>query len=118
MARLYHQSQSLVLCRLHQHSIYGYQGWMKHVTRMGEFRTPRWLMYGELQAGNKNQSRPNLRWIDTVKANVQWLHIQLKILGTTTTDSLKWRVSATNPDNAQCQKITAHCCEEKKASRS
>ena len=36
---------------------------------------PRRLMYRELQAGKRNQGRLKLRYKDTVKANLQWCHI-------------------------------------------
>ena len=36
---------------------------------------PRRLRYGELQTGKRNQGRPKLRYKDTVKVNLQWLHI-------------------------------------------
>ena len=49
--------------------------WVGHVIRMGECWMPWRLMYGELQAGKRNQGRPKLRYKDTVKANLQWCHI-------------------------------------------
>ena len=49
--------------------------WVGHVIRMEECRMPRRMMYGELQVGNRNQDRPKLRYKNTVKANLQWCHI-------------------------------------------
>ena len=85
--------------------------WVGHVIRMEEWWMPRRLMYGELQDGKRNQSRPKLRYEDTVKANLQWCQINPRDLQGYTMDRPKWQGSvhrATgNFEEARCQKLTA-----------
>ena len=54
---------------------------------------PRRLMYRALQAGKRNQGRPKLRYKDTVKANLQWCHINLRDLEGYAINRPKWRGS-------------------------
>ena len=72
---------------------------------------PRCLMYGELQAGKRNQGRPKLRYKDTVKTNLQWCHMNARDLEGYAMDRPKWRGSvhraAANFEEARCQKLTA-----------
>ena len=85
--------------------------WVGLMIRMEECRMPRRLMYGELQAGKRNQSRLKLRYKDTVKANLQWCHINLRDLEGYAMDRPKWRGSVhravANFEEARCQKLTA-----------
>ena len=81
-------------------------GWVGHVIRMEECRIPKRLMYGELQAGKRNQGRPKLLYKDTVKANLQWCHINPRDLEGYAMDRPKWRGSvhraAVNFEEARC----------------
>ena len=80
--------------------------WVGHVIRMEEFRMPRRPMYGE-----RNQGRSKLRYKDTVKANLQWCHINPRDLEGYAMDRPKWRGSvhraAANFEEARCQKLIA-----------
>ena len=67
---------------------------VRHVIRMDECRMQRPLMYGELQAGKRNQGRPKLRYKDTVKANPQWCHINPRDLAGYARDRPKWQGSS------------------------
>ena len=85
--------------------------WVGQVIRMEECLMPRRLMYGELQAGKRNHSRPKLRYKDTAKANLQWCHINPGDLEGYAMDRPKWRGSvhraAANFKEARCQKLPA-----------
>ena len=78
---------------------------------MEECRMPRRLMYGEIQAVKRNQGRPKLRYKDTVKANLQWCHINPRDLEGYAMDRPKWQGlvhrAAANFKEDQCQKLTA-----------
>ena len=80
---------------------------------------PRRLMYGELQTGKRNQGRPKLRYKDTVKANFQWCHINLRDLEGYAMDRPKWQGSvhraAASFEEARCQKLTATRKEHRRA---
>ena len=65
--------------------------WVGHVIQMEECRMPRCLMYRELQAGKRNQGRPKLQYKDTVKANLQWCHINPRDLEGYAMDRPKWQ---------------------------
>ena len=64
-----------------------------HVIQMEECRMLRRLMYRELQAGKRNQSRPKLQYKDTVKANLQWCHINSRDPEGYAMDRPKWQGS-------------------------
>ena len=93
--------------------------WVGHVIRMEEFRMPRRLMYGRLQLGKQNQSRPKLRYKDTVKANLQWCHIKPRELEECAMDRPVWRASihkaTSNFKEAHSQKLTAARARRHKA---
>ena len=75
---------------------------------MEECRMPKLLMYGELEAGKRNQGRSKLQYKDTVKANLQWCYINPGDLKGYTMERPKWQGSV-----HRCQKLTAarerHC---------
>ena len=62
--------------------------WLGHVTRMEDGRIPKDLLYGELAIGNRSTGRPQLRFKDICKRDLQALGMN--------TDS--WEVAATCRD--------------------
>ena len=62
--------------------------WLGHVTRMKDGRIPKDLLYGELATGKRPTGRPQLRFKDVCKRDLQGLGIN--------TDS--WEVTARDRD--------------------
>ena len=62
--------------------------WLGHVTWMKDGRIPKDLLYGELATGKRPTGRPQLRFKDVCKQDLQALGIN--------TDS--WEVTATHRD--------------------
>ena len=63
--------------------------WLGHITRMKDVRIPKDLLYGELATGKRPTGRPQLRFKDICKRDLQALGIN--------TDS--WEVTATDRDS-------------------
>ena len=69
--------------------------WLGHVTRMKDGRIPKDLLYGELATGKRPTGRPQLRFKDVCKRDLQALGINTDSWEVTATDRDAWRHSKT-----------------------
>ena len=65
--------------------------WLGHVTRMKDGRIPKDLLYGELATGKRPTGRPQLRFKDVCKRDLQALGINTDSWEVTATDRDAWR---------------------------
>ena len=65
--------------------------WLGHVTRMKDDRIPKDLLYGELATGKRPTGRPQLRFKDVCKRDLQVLGINTDSWEVTATDRDAWR---------------------------
>ena len=61
------------------------------MTRMEDGRIPKYLLYGELATGERPTGRPQLRFKDVCKRDLQALGINTEFLEVTATDRDAWR---------------------------
>jgi len=69
--------------------------WLGHVTRMKDGSIPKDLLYGELATGKRPTGRPQLRFKDVCKRDLQALDITQTLWEVTATDRAAWRHSKT-----------------------
>ena len=67
--------------------------WLGHVTRMEDGHIPKDLLYGELATGKRPTGRPQLRFKDVCKRDLQALGINTDSWEVTATDRDVWRHS-------------------------
>ena len=65
--------------------------WLGHVTRMEDGRIPKDLLYGKLATGKRPTGRPQLRFKDVCKRDLQALGINTDSWEVTATDRDAWR---------------------------
>ena len=65
--------------------------WLGHVTRMRDGRIPKDLLYGELATGKKPTGRPQLRFKDVCKQDLQAFGINTDSWEVTAPDRDAWR---------------------------
>ena len=70
-------------------------GWIGHVYRMDEGRTPKHLLYGELIQGKRPVGRPKLRLKDVVKRDMQAISLPIDSLESLASDRSVWKASCT-----------------------
>ena len=64
--------------------------WFGHVSRVGKERLPHQLLFGELEARKRPQSKPPKRWKDCIKDDLQKFQIQSGTRMCETQDCVKW----------------------------
>ena len=65
--------------------------WLGHVRRMNDDRIPKTLLYGELSAEKRNLGRPQLRYRDVRKRDMNELNIDKNKWEELATDRSNWR---------------------------
>ena len=65
--------------------------WLGHVTQMEDGCIPKDLLYGEHATGKRPTERPQLRFKDVCKRDLQALGINTDFLEVTATDRDAWR---------------------------
>ena len=65
--------------------------WLGHVTRMKDGRIPKHLLYGKLATAKRPTGRPQLRFKDVCKRDLQALGINTDSWEVTATDRDAWR---------------------------
>ena len=65
--------------------------WLGHVTRMKDGRIPKDFLYGELATGKRPTGRPQLRFKDVCKRDLQALDINSDSWEVTAADRDAWR---------------------------
>ncbi len=67
--------------------------WMGHLVRMEDYRLPKIVAYGELEAGKRPRGRPKLRFKDAFKQTLKSCYIDADILETLAQDRRTWKTT-------------------------
>ena len=49
--------------------------WAEHVSRMGDYRLPKMVLYGKLSTGHRDRKAPKARYEDSLKKSLSTCHI-------------------------------------------
>ena len=87
--------------------------WLGHVHRMPDGRIPKDLLYGELATGSRRTGRPQLRYRDVVKRDMEAVDIDIETWENLAADRSQWRGAVTKHLKTGEDKLTQAALERR-----